>query len=210
MAPGKVARLAPEASAAEVKQAIIHDVNNALTGIYGGLDMAASTVAGLALPALAEDLAQIREAADRLLALSREVEASLAPPACPGGRSCRVLVVEDDANILDLIESALGEQVRVIRASTGREAIVALTAGLPFGAILTDLHLPDLDAPELVDAVAQLAPELARRVIVMTGGATCPTHKRFLAERESAVLYKPFSIGSLRGAIASVTGADAG
>lgn len=202
--PGKVARLAPDATAEEVKQAMVHDVNNALTGIYGGLDMAEATLAGTGSPRLLEDLAQIREAADRLLTLSRQVEQSLATGPCPPGQH-RVLVVEDDPNILELIESALGGHACVVRAGSGGQALAQLVSGAPFDAILTDLHLPDTDAPQLIRAVYELSPALAERVIIMTGGATSARHERFLADRAGPVLYKPFAIATLRGVVASVT-----
>jgi two-component system OmpR family response regulator len=65
------------------------------------------------------------------------------------GAEARVLVVDDEPNITDLLSTALrfvGFQVEV--ASTGREALAKVTTFLP-EVVLLDVMLPDLDGFEV-------------------------------------------------------------
>ncbi len=68
-------------------------------------------------------------------------------PALPGRR---VLVVEDDRAVLDLLDGALREEgYRVRRAEDGVEALEAIREQTP-DLVIADVHLPRLDGGQLV------------------------------------------------------------
>ena len=79
----------------------------------------------------------------------------------------RILVIDDDTNLLDLTQFHLRKQgldpVTAANGSTG----LKLLESQPFDVVLTDLRLPDLDGIELVRRGKELAPDT--EIIVITG-----------------------------------------
>lgn len=62
----------------------------------------------------------------------------------------RVLVVEDDRSVLDLVDAALRDAgYRVRRAEDGIEALEAIKETLP-DLVIADVHMPRLDGGQLV------------------------------------------------------------
>ncbi len=136
--------------------------------------------------------------ATRLLPRAAEPEAR--PGELPGG-SEPVLVVEDDAMVLDFIQlvlSSLGYRVRT--AGDGAAALAALSAS-GFDLLLTDMILPDMTGTTLVEQARRRAPGLKAIFMsghpesaVMAGGAG--DGARFLA--------KPFTSQELARAVRQV------
>ncbi|HEY6037045.1 MAG TPA: response regulator [Kofleriaceae bacterium] len=149
--------------------------------------------------------------------LQEAISTSLAPtldsPANPGAstlssRRLRVLVAEDD-ELNELLMRSLfvraGHEVRVAR--DGREA-VALAASNEFDAMLLDLHLPEMDGFEVVDAIrarerATSAPRLP--VIATTARLQQDVRSACFAAGMDGFLGKPLSLSRLRAALAEVT-----
>ncbi len=216
---GKVGRTSLDAPAHVLAGAIAHDINNALTGIFGGLDFARVSAASGQHDRLAEDLQQIREGADRLLALSRLLEArasvtgpplptalptapQAAPPIAVGASRGRVLVIDDEPTLVELVVQALTGAHDVVTCSSARVGLGRIAAGEHFDAILCDLMLPELDGPAMYEALHAVSPELTRRLVFMTGGAFTPRARAFLEGHPGTTLAKPFGILALREAVA--------
>lgn len=82
----------------------------------------------------------------------------------------RVLVVDDDAAVREAVALVLEAAGHVAeRAGGGRQALAALAAGR-FDAVVTDLHMPELDGLELIQAARRVLPHL--RLIAISGGAS--------------------------------------
>lgn len=95
-------------------------------------------------------------------------EASAAAPVALAGR---VLVVDDEPDIAALLADHLrGLGLDVVTAPSGRRALAALGAGR-FDAVVTDLRMADVDGAALVAAIGAERPELADRLILITGDA---------------------------------------
>ncbi len=102
-----------------------------------------------------------------------------APPALPGAlsdhvrraRRTRILIVEDDAAMLEILRELLGrEEYEVVAASDGREARKQIYESevLP-DLVLTDLHMPGMDGLELLE---RLRGDLTTRnipIVFLTG-----------------------------------------
>lgn len=74
-------------------------------------------------------------------------------------RPRRILLVEDDREIRWAMARYLEHhRFEVVEARDGASAIEAVEAGPPFGFLLTDLSLPDLDGRELARAVRTASP----------------------------------------------------
>ena len=93
---------------------------------------------------------------------------------------------------------------RVVGEVSARQALARLGAGEHFDAILCDLTMPGLSGADVYERLATSHPELVRKMIFMTGGAFTPRLERFLADVACPRLDKPFTLDSLRAALARV------
>jgi len=63
-----------------------------------------------------------------------------------------VLVVDDDADVLDVIASMLEELgCDVVRASSGAEALDTLAGNEKISILITDINMPGMDGHELAE-----------------------------------------------------------
>jgi PAS domain S-box-containing protein len=120
------------------------------------------------------------------------------PPAEPdGAATARVLVVDDEADITELLRALLeGAGYDVATAESGAVALEMLDTAR-FDAIVSDLRMPDIDGAALWRIVRERHPALARRWLFVTGDALSPDASRFLDTNGCARLDKPFAKGEL-------------
>ena len=112
--------------------------------------------------------------------------------------ACRILVVEDELEIADMlveILSPLGHQIEV--ANSGRIALSRLD-GARFDLVLSDLRMPDLDGAGLFQVLRDQDQELAARVIFVTGDSLSDAARQFLADADRPVIEKPFTPEEVR------------
>jgi PAS domain S-box-containing protein len=127
-------------------------------------------------------------------------------------RGVKVLVVDDNRTNCRILEGMLLRwQMTPTTVSGGKAALEQLSAareaGAPYGLILTDMHMPDMDGFALVEQIRQ-RPELETATIMML---TSAGHRGDAARCQelgvSAYLLKPIRQSELREAIARVLGA---
>ena len=108
--------------------------------------------------------------------------------------SGHLLVVDDEPHIRDLLArySEL-EQYTVDLASEGEEAWRKLQARY-YDCILLDLKMQGMSGQELFQCIGDSDPELAKRVIFITGDTISSITRNFLSLTENAVLNKPLDI----------------
>jgi len=128
-----------------------------------------------------------------------EVTAKPMPPR-PQGR--RVLLVDDDATILDVIGEALREAGHEVEAiDSGAQAIVSMRSGR-HDVVVTDLGMPGVNGWEVARAARDMEPRLP--VIVISGWGA-QIDKRQLSEcGVDALLAKPFRLEQIRDSVARV------
>jgi two-component system response regulator GlrR len=105
-------------------------------------------------------------------------------------RKTRVLMLDDDAamqRLVSLLLKRAGYRVEVF--SSGNDAIGAIEQN-DYGAILVDLMMPLEGGATVIRHLRETAPELLRRVIVVTGAPDTVT--RAVAGEVAAVVRKPF------------------
>jgi len=125
-------------------------------------------------------------------------------PAAPAGR--HVLILEDEVEIARLMARYL-ERLGY-RASVAHEARAALQmiAEESPDLVLTDLKMPGMSGREFYAELRKTCPELAERVIFVTGDTVSPDTQSFLKQIGRPHLAKPFSLEEVRAAVAAALG----
>jgi len=109
--------------------------------------------------------------------------------------SSRVLLVDDDAPLLNAMARALRRSgLHVTMASSGREALEMLRA-VRFDAVVTDIAMPEMNGIALVRAVRAADPTL--HVILITGAPTLQTAIAAIDEGAFKYVNKPFEVKAL-------------
>jgi signal transduction histidine kinase/DNA-binding NarL/FixJ family response regulator len=114
----------------------------------------------------------------------------------------RLLIVDDDAMVLSALRRRLRRRYDVVTVLGGVEALALLNADSNFDSIICDLMMPKVDGKSFYDAVRQDNPELAERIVFMSGGAFTPRLRKFAASVSNPVLQKPISREDLEATLA--------
>jgi two-component system cell cycle sensor histidine kinase/response regulator CckA len=116
----------------------------------------------------------------------------------------RLLIVDDEELLLRAYKRLYGSRYSVTVALGGRMAQVIVEGDQAWDAILCDLMMPECDGALFHAWVAARYPDLARRVIVCSGGAFTTGASTFLARFDGPLLAKPFTRSELLDAIAAL------
>ena len=124
-------------------------------------------------------------------------------------RRTRVLVVDDEPLVASAARRLLARAHEVQVAHSGRTALAMLEAGT-FDAVLCDIMMPHMTGPELHARLNATRPELAGRMVFLTGGVFDGRAERFLQEHARWCMGKPFDPGALLALVAErIASADA-
>jgi CheY-like chemotaxis protein len=124
-------------------------------------------------------------------------------PLPPALQNLFILIVEDDPAVVGLLRRALGGPNRLSIVGNGRDAL-ARCAIEPFDLILCDLKMPVMSGPEFYERLLQAHPDLAERVVFISGDTTNPATRTFLQASGRPLLAKPFTLSEVYAAIARV------
>ena len=120
-----------------------------------------------------------------------------APAQAPAGAG-RVLVVDDDEAVAQLICEALERDGLTAERVRGAREALARLALEPFDAIVCDLKMPDMPGEQLWDALRKSHPALVRRVLWTTGDTLGAGPEQIRSRTGQDVLAKPFDLDELR------------
>ena len=117
-------------------------------------------------------------------------------------RGASVLLVEDEHALAAAVADALTEAgLQVQHAGDGEEALARVRKNKAYDVVICDLKMPRVDGMTLYRAIAAAVPELARRVIFVTGDVAGTDAERFLEESGCRWLAKPFRLADLLRAV---------
>src|SRR5262249_5073221 len=111
--------------------------------------------------------------------------------------SCRVLVVDDEepvANLLARLLRELGHQPTVV--NSGAEAL-ELIERMSFDLVLSDVKMPGMSGFELHQTIKQINPDLAARLVFVTGDMLSAATQARIAQSGNPYIAKPFAIERL-------------
>jgi two-component system, NtrC family, sensor kinase len=134
-----------------------------------------------------------------------ETENSPAPALMPQSlqfenlvRDKHILVVDDEKYILDfLVEVLQSFPMKVDTASNGRAAMEKMQV-FEYDLIITDFKMPQMSGRDLFEWITQNRPQLAKRIIFVTGDTVSLETRSFFEDNNSRYLAKPFKIEEVK------------
>ncbi len=132
-----------------------------------------------------------------------ELERSVTRPPPSALPSLRILIVEDDSTFARTAQRMLEDHRVTIETSAGG-ALSRIFGDVEWDAIICDLMMPDLTGVEFHQLLQLRRPELADRIVFVTGGAFTPDTRAFLHTVGNPRLTKPFEREALENALRRV------
>lgn len=122
------------------------------------------------------------------------------------GRRTRLLILDDEALLLRALARTLRRVYDVTTFSSPSEALEYLASGGDScDAILTDLMMPEMNGMEFARQVSSARPDLANRIILMSGAAYTSSAQVSLHGRDLPMISKPFDPETLHALLVKLT-----
>jgi len=130
-----------------------------------------------------------------------EHEAELPPENNDEGSGKKVLVIDDEELILQMVSEVLGRcGYEVDVAGDGETALNRMRYGT-YDLALCDWKMPGLNGEQVYERLRAVNPVMSDRMIFITGDVINTHTQKFLRERNKICLSKPFSVAEFRTAI---------
>ena len=124
-------------------------------------------------------------------------------PVAPTTRR-RLLLVDDEPMIVEVLGRLIAERYTVVTADGLESAVARIEADPSFDVILCDMMMLDGTGMDVHRWVSAHQPQLAKRMLFMTGGTFTPKARAFLDEQGGHHLTKPFRLRELDERIAAL------
>ena len=108
---------------------------------------------------------------------------------------CRLLVVDDDPDIMELFQEALGDDYDIVPAIDGEQALLQFRDQQPH-LVLLDVRLPGRDGIEVLRVIKEADPQMV--VIMITANKDVSTAVQAMKLGAYDYLIKPFEIDHLK------------
>ena len=115
----------------------------------------------------------------------------------PQTRRGRVLIVDDEPRLCAILARLLGSEHEVTTFTSAMSAVERIAAGQRFDVIFSDLMMPGMSGMDLHAELSRIAPQQAKRMVFLTGGAFTPKASEFIGTVRNRLLDKPFDYAVL-------------
>jgi CheY-like chemotaxis protein len=136
-----------------------------------------------------------------LRAIATDVRAAVSstpPPLSDTGLAkplrTRLLVVDDEPLVADMLFRALSEEHDVTVTTDAKTALDYLLGGSEYDLIFCDLLMPKMSGMDLYEELRSKRPGLEERIVFMTGGAFTERAAQFLSIVPNPKMSKPFDL----------------
>jgi CheY-like chemotaxis protein len=152
---------------------------------------------------------QTEEGRGTSISVSLPLEKSARPPeapkpAIPPSQTLRVLVVEDEPLVREVICVYLGEDHHeFVTAENGRDGLEKYKTGT-FDLVLTDRAMPEMNGDALAVEIKKIKAD--QPVVLLTGFGDLMSGSGEQPPGVDLIVSKPFTFATLRNAIAKATG----
>lgn len=116
----------------------------------------------------------------------------------------RVLWIDDDIHLLRAFQRRLRKEHEVEICESAGEALERLDRGERWDVICCDLMMPQLNGRQFESILRERYPDMAKRLIFVTGGVFTEEERRFLEETPQPRLLKPFEWSDLLEAVEEI------
>jgi CheY-like chemotaxis protein len=109
----------------------------------------------------------------------------------------RILIIDDDKNVLKVLKVALqreGYEIDIVR--DGNEGLARL-ANTQYDLIVCDMQMPGLSGSDFHARLNEHSPEMADKILFMTGDIVRSKTQEFLKETRAVFINKPFDLSAL-------------
>jgi len=113
----------------------------------------------------------------------------------------RILVVEDEATVAQLIVDVLCEEGHDAEAAFDSQDGLTRISRSRYDLVICDLRMPRLDGPAFYDALERSGTSFRDRIIFITGDTLAPRTLGFLESHKLPYLAKPFLVEELKLAV---------
>ncbi len=108
--------------------------------------------------------------------------------------SKRILVVDDEAEIVELLRDVLTSEGFDVDAAFDAESALRFVKANIYDAALLDFNLPDMDGVMLHHRIRRMDADLARHCIFMSGQVQSDDNLGYYSSYSGGFLSKPFDI----------------
>jgi CheY-like chemotaxis protein len=128
-------------------------------------------------------------AAEGKVAQAPEPAAALAP--CEESPRRRILIIDDEPRLAQSMRMLIEPSHDVFVTTRGAEALAWVREGQRFDLVLCDLQMPGTTGMDVYSNLRANAPELAERLIFISGGAYTQATRDFVRSVRNRILEKP-------------------
>ena len=120
----------------------------------------------------------------------------------------RVLVIDDEEAILQMVRETLAEQGYEVDVARDGESALSRLGQTSYDLALCDWKMPGLNGQQVYERARVVSPALSARMIFITGDIINERTRKFLEQQNKICLPKPFTIAEFRAAIKKVLEAE--
>jgi two-component system NtrC family sensor kinase len=120
----------------------------------------------------------------------------------PQGTGKRVLVIDDEEAILEMVKETLSQDGYQVDTALDGESGLRRLNQISYDLTLCDWKMPGLTGQEIYEHLRQTNPAVSNRMIFITGDVVNQKTQAFLEKSKTVCLSKPFSLDEFREAVA--------
>ena len=121
-------------------------------------------------------------------------------------RPLNVLIVDDEPLVVEFLSRVLTEFGHTVAMAENGNSVMEMTDLDEYDLIMLDVRMPGVGSETLFDHIRGVSNDISNRILYITGDATNPDTRAFIAATGSPVLTKPFTIEDLLTAVRRIAG----
>ncbi len=131
---------------------------------------------------------------------------ALAPASRPPDKECagtgkKILVIDDEEGILEMLRETLATQGYEVDTAQDGESALRRIDNTSYDLALCDWKMPGLSGEQVYRRIKTIQPRLSERMIFITGDVVNDRTRAFLDQEKKLCLSKPFSLIEFRDAV---------